>query len=94
MLVARLLFNDVALAKLARRGIAMSEVAQLPRNGTLVTRNAHPRVPGSRLLIGPTDGGRMLTVVIEPDRADDATWHVRTAWDASARERSAYHRRS
>lgn len=92
MFVARLVFSETALMKLARRGIALGEVEQLPRNGAIGMRNPRPRVPGSRMLIGPTDGGRLLTVVIEPDHADDGTWFVRTGWEANLRERNTYRR--
>ena len=92
MLIARLVFNEAGLDKLARRRIRASEVEQLPRNGAVAVRNPHPRVAGSRLLIGATDGGRLLTIVVDPDAADTAIWLVRTGWDASARERNAYQR--
>jgi hypothetical protein len=93
VLVARLLLNPVAREKLARRGIREDEVQQLRRNGPWWERNPHPRVAGSRLLIGPTDGGRMLTLVIAPETADVALWHVRTGWDSTKRERKLYLRR-
>jgi hypothetical protein len=92
MFVAALLFNETALRKLARRGISETEARQLPGNGAILSRNPHPRAPRSRLMIGPTSGGRLLTVVIEPEPADEALWHVRTAWDSSVREWLAYDR--
>jgi hypothetical protein len=90
--VAQLIFNDTAVQKLGRRGIEPAEIAQLPANRVVGARNPHPRGAGSRLMIGRTDGGRLLTVAVEPDPLDDAVWHVRTAWDASPRERVTYHR--
>ncbi len=45
--------------------------------------NPRPRVDGSILMIGPTHGGRIVTVVLNPDAAADAAWHVRTAWGAT-----------
>jgi hypothetical protein len=36
----------------------------------------------------------MLTVVLEPERMDEAIWHVRTAWVSSAAEQMFYYRRS
>jgi hypothetical protein len=92
VLVARFIISEAALAKLARRGITPRNLRQLPGNGVVGTRNPRGRMPGSRLLIGATDGGRLLTVVVEPDPTDDAVWHVRTAWDASPPERAIYHR--
>ncbi len=57
-------------------------------------RNPHPRVAGSRLMIGETDGGRTLTVVIQPDADDASTWHVMTGWQASPRERDTYRKQT
>lgn len=94
VLIAHLFANDLALQKLAGRGIHMAEVEQLPCNGGLLARNPHPREARSRLLIGPTNGGRMLTVVVVPNRFDPAIWHVRTAWESSAREQNVYYPRS
>lgn len=86
MQVLRLHVNPTARHKLAARSISTDELEQLLANRPYVTPNPHPRVVGSRLLIGPTDGGRVLTVVIQPDRADPALWHVMTGWPASRRE--------
>ena len=81
-------------AKLGRRGIAPREVIQLQANGAVTKRNPRPRAPGSRLLIGPTDGGRLLTVVVERDQTDEAIWHIRTGWESSRAEQMFYYRRS
>lgn len=94
MFIAELIFNREAIEKLARRRISVREVGQLPANGPLVTRNPVPRVPGSRLMIGLTDGGRTLTIVIQPDVADAGAWHVMTGWDSTPREAAAFRRRS
>jgi hypothetical protein len=90
VLIALLVVNTRAASKLAARRIALSEVEQVRRNGPYITRNPHPRVPRSRLMIGVTDGGRTLTVVIQPDTDDASTWHVMTGWQASPRERNTY----
>lgn len=55
-------------------------------------RNPRPQAEGSVLLIGPTNGGRVLTVVLNPDRLDESAWHVRTAWPASDAQTRRYHR--
>jgi hypothetical protein len=94
VLVVKLLIDPRAATKLARRGIDPKEVGQLPGNGARGARNPRPRKPGSRFLIGPTNGGRMLTVVIEREPADGGIWHVRTAWESSAAEQMFYYRRS
>ena len=66
----------------------MREAEQLRQNHHVVIRN--PRQPSSgaqrRLLIGRTDGGRILTLVIE-QTVDPGTWLVVTAWPASHKER-------
>jgi hypothetical protein len=94
VLIAELLITDVVAEKLARRGVQTDEVEQLPANGAVFVRNPHPRVRGSRFMIGPTDGGRLLTVVIVPNESDDGTWFAKTAWESSRRERATYLRRS
>jgi hypothetical protein len=88
--IAALIVNATAAAKLAARAIAVTEARELVANGPLVTSNPHPRVPGSRLMIGLTNGDRMLTIVIQPDATDDAVWHVMTGWPSTEREVEAY----
>ncbi len=86
--VHQLLATDVALDKLGARGILAEEAEQLPRNRHLMIRN--PREggePGKRvLLIGHTDGGRPLTLVIERT-ADPTTWLIVTGWGSTHAER-------
>lgn len=90
MLIARLIVNPLAEQKLGRRGVSVRELLQVAANQPYVTANPHPRVSGSRLIIGPTDGGRLLTVVVQPDARDKAAWHVMTAWDSTRREIGAF----
>jgi hypothetical protein len=45
-------------------------------------------------MIGVTDGGRTLTVVIQPDTDDASTWHAMTGWQASPRERDTYRKQT
>jgi hypothetical protein len=75
--------------KLGSRGISKAEAAQLPRNRHVTVRN--PKAPLDRarrlLLIGRTDGGRPLTLVIEPT-ADPSVWLIVTGWPATTRERT------
>ena len=42
--------------------------------------------PARRLIIGRTDGGRALTLVVERTR-EPTTWLIVTGWEATARER-------
>jgi hypothetical protein len=56
-------------------------------------RNPHEASPGRRrLLIGRTDGGRALTLVIE-QTVDPTTWLIITGWESSTRERKLLERR-
>jgi hypothetical protein len=86
--VHRLLASDVALDKLRARGISAEEAAQLPRDRHHAVRN--PRAAGEpgtrRLLIGRTDGGRALTLVIERT-VDPGTWVIITGWASTVAER-------
>jgi uncharacterized DUF497 family protein len=80
--------SDVARMKLGARGISVNEARQLPRNDHQLRRN--PRAPrGGKhrlMLIGRTDGGRVLTLVVERT-PDPNSWAIVTGWTASPRER-------
>lgn len=85
--VAELLATETALDKLGARGITTEEARQIPRNSHVVVRNPHEKTPGKRrLLIGRTNGGRSLTLVIERT-VDPTTWLIVTGWDSSLHER-------
>lgn len=88
-IVHELLATEVAIDKLARRVISADEAGQLPRNRHVIVRNPSERAdPGKRrLLIGRTDGGRPLTLVIE-QTVDPTTWLIVTGWSATAAERN------
>jgi hypothetical protein len=77
--------TTAAIDKLGGRGISEAETEQLLRNRHIIGRN--PRDGGDRrLLVGLTDGGRALTLVIEAT-VEPTTWLVVTGWEASDRER-------
>jgi uncharacterized DUF497 family protein len=80
--------SDVARMKLGARGISIAEARQLPRNRHDVRRDLGGQRSGwdRRLLIGETDGGRVLTLVIERTH-DPNSWEIVTGWTASPRER-------
>jgi hypothetical protein len=65
--VHELLATEVAGDKLAARGISTAEIEQVPRNVHRTVRNPREQTESGRrlLLIGETDGGRVLTLVIE-----------------------------
>ncbi|MDW5596099.1 hypothetical protein VSS74_17260 [Conexibacter stalactiti] len=92
--IVELLANPVAIAKLGARGISLAEARQLPRNAYVVVRNpTGSNVTERRLLVGRTDGGRALTLVIERTLNDDA-WMIVTGWRSTIRERRLNWRRS
>lgn len=86
--IHELIATEAARKKLGARRISAAEVAQLPRNRHTTLRN--PRRAGDdgkrRLLVGRTDGGRALTLVIERT-VDPTTWLIVTGWTATSRER-------
>ncbi|HJZ36466.1 MAG TPA: hypothetical protein VJ204_09365 [Solirubrobacterales bacterium] len=86
--VSHLDASDVARMKLGARGISVEEARQLPHNRHQLEPN--PRAPKGdehrSLLIGRTDGGRILTLVVEPT-SDPISWVIVTGWTASPRER-------
>ncbi len=83
--VHELVASERAIEKLGARSISPDEAAQLAHNRHAVVSNA--RVPGRRrFLIGTTDGGRVLTLVVE-QTVDPTTWLVVTGWSATGAER-------
>jgi hypothetical protein len=86
--ITQLLVTEAALDKLGARSISTHDAEQIPRNAHVIARNPRSRDPGSRrLLIGRTDGGRYLTLVIE--RTDDPTsWLIITGWGSTDTERN------
>jgi hypothetical protein len=65
--IAVLLFTESTIAKLAAHAITPEEARQVNDGDRIVIRNPRPRVEGSVLMIGPTHGGRVLTVVLNPE---------------------------
>ena len=85
--VRYLLFTAETEAHLSRA--TADEIRQLLANRHITADN--PQAVGRsgavrRLLIGRTDGGRFLTVVIEAT-LDPTTWLPITAWDSTPAER-------
>ena len=91
--VHELLATEVALAKLGARNISADEAGQLPRNRHVIVQN--PRGGGEqdtrRFVVGSTDGGRVLTLVIE-QTIDPTTWLIVTGWSATDVERNLLER--
>jgi hypothetical protein len=83
--------TEAALNKLGGRGISDDEAEQLPRNRHVIVENVRGdrdrrQPPERRLLIGRTNGGRALTLVIE-ETLDPQSWLIVTGWDATPAER-------
>jgi uncharacterized DUF497 family protein len=82
-------FDDDNTEHLSRHGIAPEEVEQVTGNDYVTARNK--RHPKNRIvMIGRTDGGRMLTVVLETTR-DDVVWRPITGWDSGPQEIKLLH---
>ncbi len=86
--VHELVATKAAVDKLGARGISTDEAEQLPRNSHVVVRNPRQAAGGTerRILIGCTDGGRYITLVIERT-GDPSVWLVVTGWPATPNER-------
>jgi uncharacterized DUF497 family protein len=90
--ISELVATEVALEKLGARGISFTEVQQLVDNRYAVMRRGRRArrgigsIPARRLLVGRTNGGRFLTLVVERT-LEPTTWLVITGWDATAPER-------
>lgn len=85
-LISELVFTVTAISKLAKRGISTDELIELPWNRYRVVATPHGPGPDRRFLIGRTDAGRFLTVVIAPT-AEPTTWLVITGWEATLSQR-------
>jgi hypothetical protein len=85
--IAELEFDDYNVEKLAVHGIAPQEIWQLLENEFTVRRNKKSRT-GDRQLIGRTNGGRTLTVILVPTHVPDR-WRPITGWESTEPERRA-----
>ncbi|HEX4807140.1 MAG TPA: hypothetical protein VFU94_14670 [Conexibacter sp.] len=89
--IAELVFDEHNRSEMARHAVTWWEVDEVPWNRHIVSAN--PRGErGSVLLIGETDGGRLLTVPLAPTD-DPTTWRPATAFDASRHHRALFDRR-
>ena len=86
--VRELLLTEAALEKLFSRGISADETEQLLHNQHVTVRNPRSPQPGTRrLMIGRTDGGRFLTLVIE-QTVEPSGWLLVTGWPSTDTERN------
>jgi hypothetical protein len=78
--------------KLAQRRIAEWEAYEVFFNAHVVIRNKRQRAASHRM-IGRTDAGRLLTILIREASDEPGLWDVITGWEASEGERTMYGRR-
>lgn len=89
--VAALILDEHNLAEIGRHRASKAEVEQVVANRHITAPNPRGE-PGSILLIGETDGGRVLTVpLVSTD--DPTTWRPATPFDASRHQRTIFRRR-
>src|SRR5438045_1476384 len=81
------LATEAALDKLGARDISADQAAQLPRNEHVTVRNPRGGRPDKRRwMVGTTDGGRVLTLVIERT-TEPTTRLIITGWSSTDAER-------
>jgi hypothetical protein len=86
--VHELLATEAALDKLGARDISADEASQLPRNEHVTVRNSRGAPSEQRrLMVGRTDGGRILTLVMERT-TEPTTWLIVTGWSSTEAERN------
>ena len=80
-----LLINETGIEKLGARGISEREARQVLQNDNAIGPN--PRGGEERrLLVGLTDGGRVLTLVVERT-LEPGSWIVVTGWNSTKSQR-------
>lgn len=84
--VSQLLFTDVVTDKLGARAISTDEALETLQNERVVGENPAGRASARQFLFGCTNGGRCLTLVIEPT-LDPTTWLVVTGWESTPTQR-------
>jgi len=87
MRIAELEFDDYNEQELAAHSVSLVEVMQMLSNRYTVRRNKRA-AGGTRQLIGETDGGRVLTVILV-ETAVDGRWRPITGWESTQDEKGA-----
>jgi len=87
--IFELQIDDWNADEAARHGVSERELRQVLDNAPVFISNKKGhRAP--IVMIGPTFGGRLLTVPLSPTDIE-TVWRPATAWDSSAGEASRYH---
>jgi uncharacterized DUF497 family protein len=85
--IVELEFDDYNMEKLKFHKVEPTEVIQILENEFTVRRNKKA-ASGDLQLIGRTNGGRILTVIITPTSVE-GRWRPITAWTSTTAERRA-----
>jgi uncharacterized DUF497 family protein len=83
-------WDEANEAELARHGILLPDVEQIWMNGPVLAPNKRRRA-GDWKMIGFTDGGRLLTVILRYD-ADRRLLRPITGWETTDGERRRYYK--
>ena len=89
MEVRRLLWWQENVEKLAVHGITQDEVLEVIELDWWVVY-VHPDYPEQVRIVGPTRGGRLITVALDPTDQPEL-WRPITGWEATRGE-TEYHR--
>ena len=84
--VGDLVWDTWNVNHIARHGVIPTEAAEVCSNPVIVRQSYADRL----VVVGPTNTGRMLAVILEPLDPDTRTNYVVTARPASRRERRLY----
>lgn len=83
-----LVWKEHGVRRLRERGISEQDVLEWESGPRKAFRN---RRGGHRLrIIGPDGGGRLLTIIVEPD--EDGMWEIVTGWPSTGAEQTLYSR--
>lgn len=82
-------FDEWNEAEAGRHGVGWREIHQVLNGEPVFLPNKRGHV-ARIVMIGPTYGGRLLTVPLAPTGVH-GVWRPATAWDASSGERARYH---
>ena len=84
--IGDLAWNTWNVNHIARHGVVPAEVTEVCSNAVLIRQSYANRI----VVIGPSNAGRMLAVILEPMDPDTKTNYVVTARPASRQERRLY----
>jgi len=88
MRIVELRISRRALRKIIARGIGEAEPFEVWFNRHVILRNRRNRAASHRM-VGKTDGGRMLTLLMTQTE-DVGVWVAVNAWPASKAEKTMY----